>query len=363
MVRRREARVRTVLPVRVFGMDSSGKPFTALAHTLDITNSGARLGGVQHSLKIGDIVGVQRGTDKARFRIAWIGSVENHNAGQVGLECAQQNKNIWNIIFEESPPDTFDISKLDPPRPSTPAPPQSSERRDFIRYPCDIGLDMQVEGSDVSIFARCTDISRGGCYVETRSPLLPKVRLFLCLKTNALRVRALAEVRSSHPSMGMGLHFEQLGDDDLRYLLQILDEFEAKRPADLGSGILARLQEGVQSLQRLQDDLARYMLNPQALRTLQTSTSISRKALDCCRRTLQEHATPELLNQALFAERLKTLHTLVEELESDHPATPVSPSQLRALRSVTESLLEKLPAESTAPAFDVPFTFTNARLM
>lgn len=46
MVRRRETRVRTVIPVRVFGMDSNGKPFTALAHTLDITNRGTRIAGL-----------------------------------------------------------------------------------------------------------------------------------------------------------------------------------------------------------------------------------------------------------------------------------------------------------------------------
>src|SRR5512141_450151 len=113
MVRRRECRVRTVLPVRIFGMDSAGKPFTALAHTLDITRSGAKLAGVQQTLSPGEVIGVQRGTDKARFRVAWVGTQSTRTAGQVGVECVQENKNIWNVVFDESTPDTFDVSTLE----------------------------------------------------------------------------------------------------------------------------------------------------------------------------------------------------------------------------------------------------------
>ncbi len=42
--RRRQDRIQAVLPVRVRGTDSSGKSFEILAHTLDLTSNGARLG-------------------------------------------------------------------------------------------------------------------------------------------------------------------------------------------------------------------------------------------------------------------------------------------------------------------------------
>jgi hypothetical protein len=366
MVRRRESRVRTVLPVRIFGMDSSGKPFTALAHTLDITNSGARLAGISTSLTIGEIVGIQRGTDKARFRVAWVGEPNTRNAGQIGVECVQDHKNIWNFVFAEAEPDNFDLSTLDnpkPPQPTFQTSPPTTERRHFTRFPCDLGMDMQVEDSDVSIFARCTDISRGGCYVETHSPISISTRLFVCLKTERLRVRALAEVRSCHPSMGMGLRFVQLGDDDLQHLLEILQGLETTKTADVASGLLPRLQESVQSLKRLNDDIARYTIDPSAVRITQFALGISCETLDCCRRTLQDHPSAQFLTQALFVEQVRALTGLVNQIESNLVQTPASPSQLRAFRAAAQSLLEKLPDAPVAPAFDMPFIVTSSRQM
>ena len=42
---RRQKRIKMVLPVRISGKDSANKPINELAHTLDITPNGARLGG------------------------------------------------------------------------------------------------------------------------------------------------------------------------------------------------------------------------------------------------------------------------------------------------------------------------------
>lgn len=361
MVRRRDARVRTVLPVRVFGMDSSGKPFTTLAHTLDITNRGARLGGLQRSLSVGEIVGVQRGTDKARFRVAWIGTPETRSAGQIGLECSQEGKNIWNIIFDETPPDTFDVSSLSEPKSSPFAASNTTERRRFTRYTCDIGLEMQVEGSDVPIFARCTDISRGGCYVETRSPLSPATRIFVCMKSDEIRIRALAEVRSSHPSMGMGVHFLQLGEDDERHLIDVIDALDARNPVQPGSGLVVRLQEGVQSLQRLEDDLARYNLDGHARRRIESSIRFARHTIEACRHALDEHSSSQHLNEALLTEQLRGINSLIQDFEAGLVHTAASPSQLRALRAAAEMLLDKLPDGTPAPPFDTPFIVTTSR--
>ena len=49
--KRRQVRTRAVLPVRLRGKDSSGKVFDDLAHTLDVTATGVRLGSVRHELQ------------------------------------------------------------------------------------------------------------------------------------------------------------------------------------------------------------------------------------------------------------------------------------------------------------------------
>ena len=50
---RRHKRIKMVLPVRISGKDSANNPINELAHTLDITPNGARLGAIHHALKMG----------------------------------------------------------------------------------------------------------------------------------------------------------------------------------------------------------------------------------------------------------------------------------------------------------------------
>ena len=54
MNKRRQTRIKMVLPVRISAKDRSDNQFDELAHTLDITNSGARLGAIHHPFKPGD---------------------------------------------------------------------------------------------------------------------------------------------------------------------------------------------------------------------------------------------------------------------------------------------------------------------
>ncbi len=60
------------LAVRVFGMDAAGRPFSRNAHTLDISDRGARLSGLEAKLLVGDVIGVQLGDRKARCRVMWV---------------------------------------------------------------------------------------------------------------------------------------------------------------------------------------------------------------------------------------------------------------------------------------------------
>ena len=54
--KRRHCRVKAVLPVRVSGNDNSGNSYSDLVHTLDITESGARLAALRQPLKVGSLI-------------------------------------------------------------------------------------------------------------------------------------------------------------------------------------------------------------------------------------------------------------------------------------------------------------------
>jgi hypothetical protein len=97
MGKRREQRTPIALPVKVIIMDQDKRPKTEMACTLNASPRGARLGGVRSSVKPGDVVTIQRGKEKAIYRIAWVGSRELKTEGQVGLECVEPGASIWGI--------------------------------------------------------------------------------------------------------------------------------------------------------------------------------------------------------------------------------------------------------------------------
>jgi DNA-binding response OmpR family regulator len=54
---------------------------------------------------------------------------------------------------------------------------------------------------------KLTDLSLGGCYVETDSPFPEHALVDLCLKTNEMSVHTEGMVRVAHPGYGMGVEF------------------------------------------------------------------------------------------------------------------------------------------------------------
>jgi CheY-like chemotaxis protein len=54
---------------------------------------------------------------------------------------------------------------------------------------------------------KLTDLSLGGCYVETNAPFPEKALVDLCLKTEEMEVHTEGMVRVAHPGFGMGVEF------------------------------------------------------------------------------------------------------------------------------------------------------------
>jgi CheY-like chemotaxis protein len=54
---------------------------------------------------------------------------------------------------------------------------------------------------------KLTDLSLGGCYVETDAPFPERALVDLCLKTGELEVHTEGMVRVTHPAHGMGVEF------------------------------------------------------------------------------------------------------------------------------------------------------------
>ena len=80
----------------VLGVKLSLNDTTHLVHTVDISDRGAQLGGLRAQLQSGMIVSLQRGRQKANFRIRWIRELAA-NELRVGLECVQPLNKFWGV--------------------------------------------------------------------------------------------------------------------------------------------------------------------------------------------------------------------------------------------------------------------------
>ncbi len=97
-----EKRLVIALSIRVYGMGSDGKPFNQEVRTLDITRDGARIDGLPQ-IAIGEIVGVQYGQEKSRYKVIWVGEPGGKREGQIGLQVVQTGQTLWHKILEATP--------------------------------------------------------------------------------------------------------------------------------------------------------------------------------------------------------------------------------------------------------------------
>jgi hypothetical protein len=100
--RRRQDRTQAVLPVRVRGTDASGAFFETLAHTLDLTSTGARLGAIRHELKALDTLVVLYRQRRIEFTIIWWKLLDGHCEYQVGLQAIAQQSDPWGLSLSNS---------------------------------------------------------------------------------------------------------------------------------------------------------------------------------------------------------------------------------------------------------------------
>ncbi len=101
MAGRRQPRVKCVLPVRVVGTDSEGKPFEQLSCTLDISGQGARLSGIRAPLVAGTTVQVYYKNRRAPFRVMWVGAAGSRTEAQVGVVTADPEAHFWREVPTE----------------------------------------------------------------------------------------------------------------------------------------------------------------------------------------------------------------------------------------------------------------------
>jgi len=198
--KRREARLPVALGVRILGIDANGKPFHQSATTIDISLSGARIIGLAAQLNQGDVVGLQSGGEKSRFKVSWVGKTAN-GMYELGLHCLTKGTSPWKDKLQQI---------------------KTDDRRGNTRYPCNGSASLHSAAFTTPMWGTLRDISAGGCYVQSVNVAAKGDIVSGQFSLNGVQINGVAEVRSSKTTIGMGLQWCDLGWDGQEKLNNVL---------------------------------------------------------------------------------------------------------------------------------------------
>ena len=209
MGKRREPRKEIRVPIRIFGTDSSGQIFSEKAFTVNVSQQGLELSGVQAQPNVDEIVGVTYGVTKAHFRVKWVGQQGSAKAGRVGLLNLSPEKSLWDFPL---PPPGFDASVRD-----------ARDRRTNPRVKCASSVEVYPTGEAAPIRTRTADLSLGGCFLEMPNPLPTGTQIRIALWVKDFKLWANGEVVTSTPGFGIGVKFVEMTEQDRNQLRQFIE--------------------------------------------------------------------------------------------------------------------------------------------
>jgi PilZ domain len=190
-------------------MAASGQTFNQQVQARNISISGALFSGLEHQLKVGDIVGVQYNNLKTRCKVIWVMDSGTIQKFQAGVQIVTGQDCPWK---DHLTPDQI-----------TPQP-EPNNRRKFARHRVCFPLEVRDERVQTPMRVNATDISGNGCYVETILPLAIGTTLRVDFWVDSEKISTSAVVRTSDPGVGMGIEFIGLTPDTKQRIQNHLDK-------------------------------------------------------------------------------------------------------------------------------------------
>ena len=201
------------LRIRVWGMGADNQPFHQNAVAQNVSATGACINGLEHELKVGDVVGVQFESKKARCRVVWVMEAGALKKVQVGVQLVVDQECPW-------------LSQLSVEMRSNLPVPTADNRRRFQRHKISFPLEFRDERVNTPMRVNATDISGNGCYVETAMPLTLTTVLKVDFWIDQEHITASATVRTRDPGVGMGIEFTGLPNDTKKRFQAHLDTLD-----------------------------------------------------------------------------------------------------------------------------------------
>ena len=210
MGKRKEPRSQRALAVRVLGMDVNGRPILETVQTVNISRHGVVIEGLRSRVNPGEVVSLQYKDRKVRYRVVWEGEAGTERAGQLGLEQVNLHDDLWQKDLPAPP--AVGRDKQD----------RGGERRHSLRFEALLPVELTCE-QGAPVRAETSDVSLGGCYVNTLFPLPIEtvVTLVIWLRDEKLKVKG--KVCTSVRGVGCGIEFVDLSKADRKQLAEYLE--------------------------------------------------------------------------------------------------------------------------------------------
>lgn len=210
---RPDPRVATDLIVRIWGMAASGQAFNQNVRARNISSSGALLSGIDHELKVGDVIGLQYIDRKTRCKVVWVMDTGNVQKVEAGVQIVADQDCPWKSAL----PAGYEEAARGP-----------HNRRRFARHRISFPLQVRDERVNTPMRVNATDVSGSGCYVETILPLQVGTTLRVDFWIDSEHQSSSAVVRTSDPGVGMGVEFIGLTPDHQKRLQDHLDKIDPR---------------------------------------------------------------------------------------------------------------------------------------
>ena len=201
------------LRIRVWGMGSNNQTFHQNATAQNASITGACISGLEQELKVGDVIGVQYETKKARCKVVWVMEAGAVKQMQVGVQLVADQECPW-------------ISELPVEMRSNVIVPSADNRRRFQRHKISFPLEFRDEHVNTPMRVNATDISGNGCYVETAMPLTVATVLRVDFWIDQEHIASTATIRTRDPGVGMGIEFTGLPDESKKRFQAHLDKMD-----------------------------------------------------------------------------------------------------------------------------------------
>lgn len=164
----------------------------------------------------------------------------NHVSGSVEQKPAQE--------METALPHPEPIDEAPPFEPDLFAPQTGLDRRRHQRIKCFVAVEMHVEGFDEPVWGNLSNVSRGGCLVETASavPAGKVLEIGLWVASGKIWVKGVilsGVVTRTAPSFGVRVKFSEAELAEKEHLREFLKFVEnTTRKAQSGHAYVAKLQ-------------------------------------------------------------------------------------------------------------------------